>query len=83
MCLPNVVIVPPCVIAIHMSHHYYFSFYNEWDNTIYVNDLYGMRWGSLLHEFGHWFLCLLPRCEATYLLNEWYDEVDGFLQRLR
>ena len=74
--LPLVKIVTPQFIALHMRHRYYRGFYDADENTIYVNALYGLKFTNLLHEAGHWLLCLLPRVEAVYKLNLWYDRLD-------
>ena len=33
----------------------------------------GSTWFRLIHELGHWVLCLLPRCDFVYNLNLGYD----------
>ena len=59
-----------------MGHKYYKGFYDADENMIYVNALYGLRFTNLLHEMGHWLLCLLPRVEAVYDLNILYDKLE-------
>ena len=41
-------------------------------NEVEVNHLSPMLL-VLLHELGHWLICLLPRCDWVYNLNMWYD----------
>ena len=68
-------------IALHMRHRYYRGFYDADENTIYVNAVYGLTFTNLLHEMGHWLLCLLPHVEAVYKLNELYDKLDHRLNQ--
>ena len=79
MCFPEVKIVSPREIYLHMGSPYYKGFYHVYENTIYVNSNYGLRFSNLLHEMGHWLLCLLPKCDVTYDLNVFYDKIDTFL----
>ena len=80
--LPTVKIVSPGFIAQHMGHRYYKSFYDANDNVIYVNRSYGLLFSNLLHEMGHWLLCLLPHVDAVYRLNIWYDKLDRLHQNV-
>ena len=77
--LPKVVIVPTCVIAIHMGEDNYDGFYDAVDNVIYVDYYCYSLFTTLLHEIIHWFLCLLPRVEAVWTLNVLYDELWDYL----
>ena len=66
-----------------MGSVYYKGYYDSDVNTIYVNCVYGVSFSNLLHEMGHWLLCLLPRCSVTYRLNEYYDALNRHIQLLR
>ena len=81
MCLPSVKVINSSDIALHMGHKYYKGFYHVYENTIYVNEDYGLNFWNLLHEMGHWLICLLPLCDVTYDLNVFYDKIDRFINR--
>ena len=53
-----------------MGHRYYKAFYDAEKALIFVNSLYGVRFWVLLHEVGHHLLCLLPRTDFVYKLNQ-------------
>ena len=79
--LPLVRIVNPGFIALQVGHKYYKAFYDAKKNIIYVNSLYGFRFNTMLHEVGHWFICLLPHVDAVYRLNVLYDKLDQKLNQ--
>ena len=75
MCLPDVIYVPPCVIAIHMGEPCYDGYYDGAENRIYVNVETNSVFITLLHEIIHWILSTPPHIEFVWMMNLWYDWV--------
>ena len=59
-----------------MGHRYYKAFYDAEKALIFLNSLYGVRFWVLLHEVVHHLLCLLPRTDFVYKLNQVFDWLD-------
>ena len=76
---PKVVIVPTCVIAIHMGSDDYDGFYDANANIIYVDYHCKNTFTTILHEAIHWIICLLPRIDLVWELNILYDDLWDYL----
>ena len=82
MCLPKVVFID------QIETHYYLyedtgelletqqpTVYYPERNEIHVLYPHPNLFKGLLHDIIHWVICLLPKCEAVYKLNNWYDHM--------